>query len=133
MTSWHVHLACVFGGAFLRNAVPQFVNGVMLPWYVYLAYFLGGAFLANAVPHFVSGVCGQPFPSPFASPPGKGLSSPLINVLWGAFNFVVAYLLIARVGDFHFRDGLEVLVLAAGGVLQASLSAIHFGRVNRER
>ena len=40
-------------------------------WYHYIAYFFGGAFLANAIPHFVSGVMGHPFQSPFAKPPGE--------------------------------------------------------------
>jgi hypothetical protein len=52
-----------------------------MEWYVYLARFFAGAFLANAVPHFVSGMQGRPFPSPFASPPGKGDSSPTVNVI----------------------------------------------------
>jgi hypothetical protein len=30
-------------------------------WYHYLGYFMGGAFLVNAIPHFVSGVMGHPF------------------------------------------------------------------------
>jgi hypothetical protein len=51
-------------------------------WRHYLAYFFGGAFLANATPHFVNGVMGHPFQSPFASPPGQGLSSATVNVLW---------------------------------------------------
>jgi hypothetical protein len=51
------------------------------------SYFFGGAFLTNAVPHFVSGVMGRPFQSPFAKPPGQGLSSSTINVLWGFFNW----------------------------------------------
>jgi hypothetical protein len=38
----------------------------------YAAYFLGGAFLTNAVPHFVNGVMGRPFQSPFAKPRGVG-------------------------------------------------------------
>ena len=50
-----------------------------MAWYVYVAHVLGGAFLANAVPHFVNGISGRPFPSPFAAPPGKGESSPLVN------------------------------------------------------
>ncbi len=52
-------------------------------WQHDLAYFLGGAFLANAVPHYVSGMMGRPFQSPFAKPSGKGLSSSTVNVLWG--------------------------------------------------
>ena len=63
-------------------------------WNHYLSYFFGGAFLANAIPHFVNGVMGHPFQSPFASPPGQGLSSAIVNVLWGAFNLVIGYLLV---------------------------------------
>jgi hypothetical protein len=46
-----------------------------MSWYHYVSYFFGGTFLANAIPHFVSGMLGRPFQTPFAKPPGKGLSS----------------------------------------------------------
>jgi len=98
-------------------------------WYTYVAYFLGGAFLINVVPHFVNGVSGRPFPSPFASPPGQGLSSPLVNVWWGAFNFLVAYLLLCRVGKLEMRRVQHVLPVALGGLLIAIMSALAFGRV----
>jgi len=52
-------------------------------WYHYIAYFFGGAFLANAIPHFVTGGTGHPFQSPFAKPPGQGLSQAWVNFLWG--------------------------------------------------
>src|SRR6202041_1348129 len=81
---------------------------VAMRWYHYVAYFFGGAFLANAVPHFVSGVTGHPFQSPFASPPGEGLSSSTVNVLWGFFNLVVGYLLVCRVGSFELRNTKHV-------------------------
>ncbi|HXW16918.1 MAG TPA: hypothetical protein VEJ39_01365, partial [Candidatus Acidoferrales bacterium] len=71
-----------------------------MPWYDYLAYFFSGAFLVNAVPHFVSGVCGRSFPSPFSSPPGKGKSSPLVNVLWSSLNVASGYFLVSDVGEF---------------------------------
>jgi len=64
-----------------------------MKWYHYIAAFFAGAFLANAVPHFVNGVSGNPFPTPFADPPGEGLSSPTLNVIWGLANIVVGYLL----------------------------------------
>ena len=51
-------------------------------------------FLANGVPHFVQGISGNPFPSPFAKPPGLGDSSPLVNVLWGFGNLVAGALLL---------------------------------------
>ena len=52
-------------------------------WYHYVAYFFGGAFLANTLPHLGNGISGNAFQSPFASPPGVGLSSSTVNVLWG--------------------------------------------------
>jgi hypothetical protein len=67
-----------------------------MTWLTYVSYFFGGMFLANAIPHFVSGTMGRAFQSPFARPPGKGLSSALVNVNWGAFNILVAYLLVFR-------------------------------------
>jgi hypothetical protein len=47
----------------------------MVNWYNYTACFFAGAFLADFVPHFVHGISGDRFPTPFAHPPGKGLSS----------------------------------------------------------
>jgi len=97
-------------------------------WYFYVAYFFAGAFFVNAVPHFVCGVCGRSFPTPFASPPGRGLSSPMVNVLWGAFNALVGYVLVCHVGDFHIRRPWDALVSGAGSLLMAVMLARVFGR-----
>jgi hypothetical protein len=97
-------------------------------WYHYLGYFFGGAFLVNAIPHFVSGVTGHPFQSPFATPPGEGLSPAWVNVLWGAANLVFAYLLLGRVGNFEFRSWRHTLVAGAGGLAMALMLAHAFGR-----
>ena len=102
-------------------------------WYHYIAYFFGGAFLANAVPHLVNGVSGNAFQSPFASPPGQGLSSSTINVLWGLLNLAVGYLLVCRVGNFSLRNTRQVLVLAAGILLMSVNLAITFGRFHGGR
>lgn len=99
-----------------------------MEWLYYVAYFFGGAFASNAVPHFVTGVTGRRFQSPFASPPGKGLSSATVNVLWGAFNFAVAYVLICRVGEFSVRSTSQVAALGLGFVLMGLVGARHFGR-----
>jgi hypothetical protein len=93
-----------------------------------LSYFFGGAFLTNAIPHFVSGVMGRPFQSPFASPPGEGLSSSTINVLWGFFNLAAGYVLVCRVGDFDLRSMEHVIALGLGILLMALLTARLFGR-----
>jgi hypothetical protein len=97
-------------------------------WNHYVSYFFGGAFLANAIPHFVSGITGHAFQSPFASPPGEGLSSAMVNVLWGAFNLAIAYLLLCRVGTFDLRRTRHVLVAGLGALLIAVMSAWAFGR-----
>src|SRR5271167_3578637 len=67
-------------------------------WYHTISYCFGGAFLANAIPHFVSGVTGHPFQSPFATPPGEGLSPAWVNVLRGSANLIFAYLLLGGSG-----------------------------------
>jgi hypothetical protein len=97
-------------------------------WLDDLAYLFGGALAANAVPHFVSGVMGRPFQSPFARPPGKGLSSSTVNVLWGFANFVAAYLLLARVGNFDPRAADQVVAAGLGVLLMGLMSARSFGR-----
>jgi hypothetical protein len=97
-------------------------------WYYFVSYFFGGAFFVNAIPHFVSGVSGLSFPTPFASPPGKGLSSPTVNALWGAANAVAGYFLVSYVGVFHIRSIPDVVVLAAGGLLMAIMLSRTFGQ-----
>jgi hypothetical protein len=99
-------------------------------WLHGLSYFFGGAFLTNAIPHFVSGVMGRPFQSPFAKPPGEGLSSSTVNVLWGFFNLVIGYALICRVGEFDVRATGDLLAVGLGTLLMALVMARMFGRLH---
>jgi uncharacterized membrane protein len=93
-------------------------------WYAYIACFFAGMFLANAVPHFVHGISGDSFPTPFAHPPGKGLSSPTVNVFWALFNIAVGYILF-RVGNVpHGTD--SVLVFFAGIVAISTMLSVRF-------
>jgi hypothetical protein len=98
-----------------------------MAWLTYVSYYFGGVFLGNAIPHFVSGIMGRAFQSPFAHPPGKGLSSALLNVGWGAFNIVVGYVLVLRVGTFDLRDTWDAVALGAGILSIAALAARLFG------
>jgi hypothetical protein len=100
-----------------------------MKWYHYLALFFGGAFLANTVPHFTNGISGRPFPSPFASPPGQGESSALVNVLWGMFNLIIGYLLVWRVGKSDLRRTIDALVVGAGILLMAVMLSRAFGAI----
>ena len=88
-----------------------------------MSYFCGGALAANAVPHFVSGTMGRAFQSPFASPPGKGLSSSTVNTIWGFFN-----LLVARIGVFNSRVPVHIVAFGAGALLTGIFSARYFGQ-----
>ena len=97
-------------------------------WLHVVSWFFGGLFLSNAVPHFVSGTMGRPFQSPFAKPPGKGLSSSTVNVLWGSANLVVAWLLLLRVGHFDPRSIACIAPVAVGALLIGLISARHFGQ-----
>lgn len=97
-----------------------------MPWLVPFAHFFGGFFMANAVPHMVSGMMGRPF----QKPPGQGLSSSTVNVVWGACNLVASYLLIYRVGHFDPRNSADILASGAGALLISLFSARHFGRFN---
>jgi hypothetical protein len=99
-----------------------------MTWLHLVSYFFGGIFLANVIPHLVSGMLGRPFQTPFAKPPGEGLSSSTVNVLWGFFNAVVGYLLVVRVGNFDLRSIRDVLALAVGALLISVQSARHFGQ-----
>ena len=99
-----------------------------MQWLHYLSYFGGGAVLTNAIPHLVSGVMGHPFQTPFAKPPGEGLSSSTVNVLWGFFNLAVGYLLVCHVGDFDYRSTDDAIALGLGVLLFGLVIARLFGR-----
>jgi hypothetical protein len=73
---------------------------------------------------------GHPFQSPFASPPGEGLSSAVVNVAWGAFNVTMGYLLICRVGTFQLRRTKHALILGLGAFTMAIMLARTFGKIN---
>lgn len=98
----------------------------------FLADFFAGAFLCNALPHLAAGLQGVPFPTPFSKPRGVGDSLPLVNFLWGAFNFFIGVLMLSHhpvVVGLHPRFVALVLGTLAIGI---HLSR-HFGRVRRDK
>jgi hypothetical protein len=94
-------------------------------WSNYIACFFAGMFLANAVPHYVKGICGDRFPTPFVKPPGKGLSSPIVNVVWALFNLVVGYFLFRR-GQMASGDKLALGIFFLGIVAISIMGALNF-------
>jgi hypothetical protein len=89
--------------------------------------FFAGALFCNCIPHLAAGLQGRPFPTPFARPRGVGLSTPLVNVVWGFANLSVGLWLTARDALFSARQD-EVAALAGGLAIGVYL-ALHFGKV----
>ena len=96
-----------------------------MKWYHYVACFFAGFFLTNFVPHFIHGVSGDSFPSPFANPPGKGLSSPMVNVLWALANLLIGYILL-RAGKVSQTNKRSLLVFFVGVVCCSVMLSIAF-------
>jgi hypothetical protein len=94
-------------------------------WYDYIACFFAGVFLANVVPHFVHGISGDRFPTPFAHPPGKGLSSPTVNMVWALVNLAAGYILF-RAGKVSSGSGSVLVVFFAGIVAISIMSSVRF-------
>ena len=96
----------------------------------YLLLFLAGALLCNAIPHLAAGLRGEPFPTPFAKPPGEGKSSPLVNFVWGSGNaFAGAALGGWRLPMVDCWMGLGIAAL--GWLAVGTYLALHFGKVRR--
>jgi hypothetical protein len=96
----------------------------------YVAQFFAGAFLCNCVPHMVGGLQGSSFPTPFAKPPGVGMSSPVLNFAWGLLNLIVGLVLLT---NWPIRIGLNTsfFVFLLGVGLLGAYASIHFGKVRR--
>ena len=94
----------------------------------FIANFVAGLFLCNCIPHLCAGLRGEPFPTPFAKPPGQGKSSAVTNVLWGTFNLVVGALLL---GYAPVDPGLNLrfTVFVVGFLLIGVPMARHFQKV----
>jgi len=99
-----------------------------MSWYNYVFCFFAGMFLANVVPHFVHGISGDPFPTPFAHPPGKGLSSPTTNVVWGLVNLIVGYVLV-RTGKVSSGGNLALAVFFAGVAALSTWLSVLFPKI----
>lgn len=79
------------------------------------------------MPHLCSGLTGHAFPTPFAKPRARGLSSAPVNVLWGWINLVLGYVFLCRIGNFDIR--IAAAAFGFGMLAMALFLAVHFGRL----
>lgn len=96
-----------------------------MKWYNYLAAFFAGLFLCNAIPHFISGISGDMLPTPFSDPPGEGLSSPLVNLIWALVNIAVGSLLYWA-GKVSPKKKSVIIVFLIGVVMMSFLLSLTF-------
>lgn len=82
----------------------------------------------NGLPHLIQGVSGNPFPTPFAQPPGRGKSPAWVNVLWGGINLLAGYALLSYVGFFTLGLNLPTLSLVSGAMMNAIALALLFSK-----
>ena len=97
----------------------------------HLADFAAALFLCNSIPHLACGLRGEPFPTPFAKPPGIGHSSPLTNFLWGTLNLVIGIALLSF-SPFPLRWHLNAFLFLAGFLLAGTHLSWHFASVRRK-
>ena len=97
----------------------------------YALLVFAGALLCNCIPHLASGLRGEAFPTPFASPPGRGLSPPGINFVWGTANLLIGIALLPRLADADPQ--LCRLALLVGFLAIGIYTSLHFGRVRASR
>ena len=109
-------------------ASRKFKRRTVMHWYNYIICFFAGTFLANVVPHFVHGISGDRFPTPFSHPPGKGLSSPIANVVWALLNLIVGYALF-RVGKVSNGGQLALAVFFAGVAALSTWLSVLFPKI----
>ena len=95
----------------------------------YLLLFFAGIAACNAIPHLAAGMRGEPFPSPFAKPRGRGPSSPLVNALWGSFNLALA--LVLTRAALHLAFDWAPWAAMAGFTVMAAVMSWRFGEVRR--
>jgi len=102
-----------------------------MEWYQYIAAFFSGFFFTNMIPHFVQGISGNKFPTPFAKPPGKGLSSPTINVVWALFNLLVGYILF-KASNMNSNNTLSIVIFFLGISAISIISSTVFQQKDKE-
>lgn len=96
-------------------------------WYNFIASFFAGGLLSNAVPHLVQGISGDRFPTPFAKPHGRGLSSPTVNVAWALFNLLVGSI-VFQAGRVSSGGYSAAVVFFAGFAAISLMSSVLFAK-----
>lgn len=102
-----------------------------MEWYHYVSGFWAGFFLVNSIPHYAAGIQGNKFPTPFSNPRGKGLSSPVLNVIWALINMLIGGILF-KLAQISTGDWLSLVVFFGAVCLGSILLSSHFRHKHHE-
>jgi len=95
-----------------------------------LGWFFSGALLVNVLPHLINGISGNKFPSAFAKPHGKKLSSSTSNVVWAFINILILLTI------FHFNKNsfteLNGIIMLIGSFIMAIYLSIFFSHKDKD-
>lgn len=100
-------------------------------WYSYLFCLLAGMLISNSLPHLIQGVSGNRFPTPFSKPPGVGLSSAFLNVIWGLANLIVGYILY-KSGNVSNGGTWAFIIFFIGFAAVSLMSSLNFAKKHKD-
>jgi hypothetical protein len=92
-----------------------------------IGWFFSGVLLINVLPHLIRGISGDRFPSAFAKPHGKKLSSPTLNVIWAFINLSI-FLTILYFNQSSFTALYAVIMLIGAFIMAVYLSKYFAGK-----
>jgi hypothetical protein len=95
-----------------------------------IGWFLSGVLFINVLPHLIRGISGDKFPSPFAKPHGRKLSSPTSNVVWAFINLSM-FLTIFYFNQSSFTVTYGVIMMVGGFSMAIYLSR-YFANKDKE-
>lgn len=87
----------------------------------FILFFMVGAIAANGIPHYVKGITGKPHKTPFKKP-----TSAPGNVLWGTFNFLLAFFIYNYASTLSMLNITEGIAIIMGMLFTGFLLARHW-------
>ena len=95
-----------------------------------IGWFFSGVILVNVLPHLINGISGDKFPSAFAKPHGRKLSSSTSNVIWAFINLLI-FVTIFHFNKYSFTE-LYGFIMLIGGFIMAIYLSIFFANKDKE-
>jgi len=111
-----------------EKSIPETVHE---NWYNYISSLGAGVLFTNGFMHFIHGILGlDDFSAPLSKLLGHGLPTDISNIIWGSFNFIIAFNLIKRCKK-SLSKKLVVLLFIIGIVVMSIFLRFEFSKYYR--